>query len=72
MKTPTPFELADTLPALDAVTPPSSGRYSYIRPETPTVPAPASQAEAELLKDLKGRKWGAPKGLKVVRKPNED
>ena len=72
-KTPSPFELADTAPAMAAVSgdtpPPSSGRYSYV---ADTIPAAASRDEEALLKKLRGAKWGVPKGMKVVRRPNED
>jgi len=71
-KTPSPFELADTAPAMAAVSgdapTPSSGRYSYV---ADTIPAAASRDEEALLVKLKGAKWGCPRGMKIVRRPEE-
>lgn len=77
----TAFELADTLPAFDAVTdpgPPSSGRYSWVDPARfETVPASDSRWEQEAAAEFKaaGRRVdGRPEGLvaaalKPVRVP---
>ena len=42
--------------------------YRNLTPsKIPTIPAPASEAERKMAKELEGRKWGAPRVPKEMK-----